>query len=755
MKLKVRADSKDWLVFGIFCLFLLFLVSLFVLNSASLVRTGTFHGLNPIMAFSSDFIFYTLGFYLIVIIVSFFVVQSYFFEVEKGFGITSSSKKDSGYSRWAKEKEFVKELVPIDSNSKDAEAAGIPLVSKKGKLYVDNGEYHNLVIGATGSGKTQCIILPQVKVLAKRKESIVITDPKGEIYEKTSDILRERGYNIVVLNFRDPQKGNSWNPLALPYKLYKSGDEDKAIEIIDDLALNIIYDASSSQQDPFWEKTSSDYFSGIAMGLFEDAKPEEVNINSISLTTTVGEERSGSSTYVQEYFKFKDPTSTAYVNASGTIIAANETKQSIIAVFKQKVKLFSSRQKLSEMLSYSDFDISDIGKKPTAVFLIVQDEKRTYHSLVTIFIKQCYETLISVAQENGGKLPVRTNFLLDEFANMPPLKDVTTMITAARSRQIRFTFIIQNFAQLDEVYGQQNAETIKGNCGNIVYLITTELKALEEISKLAGEKKSKKDDKTASTPLVTISDLQRMKQFDMIILRLRNNPFKTSFEPDFKIDWGYQNGKADYPLRETREVKVFDVREFVKAKKKEKMKALMNETADSSSDNRLMIPSPFINRENDTVSSLPKPSLLSPQDKNRKDILLDSSARDSIIPKPLVSDKNEFNDDEIDIESIIKKIDAQIEALEKEEKDSSLPAKDEPHEEEVKKADINKYKDDKKLYDDLMKKITDDVNKKMNSDTLNSSYINKENVASKVQLPLIDLEENDDEDDFFDDFFDN
>src|SRR5699024_3608463 len=104
--------------------------------------------------------------------------------------------------------------------------------------------------------------------------------------------------------------------------------------------------------------------------------------------------------------------------------------------------------------------------------------------LVTILWKQCYETLIDVAQENGGKLPVRTNFLLDEFANMPPLKDVTTMITAARSRRIRFTMIIQNSAQLNQVYGKENAETIRGNCGNIIYLISAELAALEEISKM-------------------------------------------------------------------------------------------------------------------------------------------------------------------------------------------------------------------------------------------------------------------------------
>ena len=327
---------------------------------------------------------------------------------------------------------------------------------------------------------------------------MILTDPKGELYEKTGGLLKSKGYDLIVLNFRNPQKGNAWNPMTLPYRLYTSGNKDKAIELLDDLALNILYEENSGNSDPFWEKTSADYFSGLALGLFEDAPEEKININSISLTTTVGEEKCGGSTYVKEYFNLKDPNSPAYINASGTIMAPNETKGSIISVFKQKVKLFSSRENLSEMLSYSDFDLRTIGERPTAVFIIIQDEKKTYHSLATIFIKQCYETLIDVAQEHGGKLPCRTNFLLDEFANMPPLKDVTTMITAARSRQVRFTMIIQNFAQLTQVYGKENAETIKGNCGNIIYLISSELAALEEISKLCGEVKSKEKDTISS-----------------------------------------------------------------------------------------------------------------------------------------------------------------------------------------------------------------------------------------------------------------
>ena len=470
------------------------------------------------------------------------------------------------------------ELKMVLPGAEKSEYGGIPLINNGKEIWVDDGEYHNLIIGSTGSGKTEMLVQPMVKLLAKSHQSMIITDPKGEIYERNANELREKGYNIVLLNFRDPQKGNCWNPLALPYSLYKEGNSDKANELLDDLAMNILYDEKSQNADPFWEKTSADYFAGLALALFDDAKEEEINLNTINLMTTVGEEKFRNTTYIKEYFSYKDQASPAYVNVSSTLMAPSDTKSSILSVFKQKIKLFSSRENLSEMLSHSDFDMKDIGRSKTAVFIVVQDEKKTYHSLVTIFIKQVYETLIDVAQESGGKLPFRTNFILDEFANMPPLKDVTTMVTAARSRAIRFSFIIQNFAQLYQVYGKENGETIKGNCGNIVYLISSELAALEELSKMCGEKKSKEKEKTSSTPLATVSDLQRLPKWTIVVLRLRKMPFKTKLTPNFILEqngaWGKKYDKAEYPVREKMPLHLFDIKSFVEAKSKEKFDSM-------------------------------------------------------------------------------------------------------------------------------------------------------------------------------------
>ncbi len=573
--MKFKIEAKDLLIFGIYSLLMLYLCAIAVLNFTSITTDGTFYGLMPFRAFIMPYLPVTIGMFVISLIIVFTSVSSYIFNRDKnngGFGIEIGSKNSDGYSRWAKAREIKNSSsVKKVKVGEKVEAAGVPLINNGKEIWVDDGEYHSLIIGSSGSGKTQTIVKPLVKLLTQKGESMVITDPKGEIYRASADYLKSCGYKVIVLNFRDPNQGNAWNPLALPYQYYKSGNRDKATELLDDVALNILYDPSSKSDSDFWEKSAADYFSGLALGLFIDAKEKEVNLNSINLMSTVGEERYATSNYIKEYFRLKGEDSSAYIFASNTINAPNDTKGGILSTFRQKIRLFSTRESLSEMLSYSDFDMRDIGREKTAVFMIIHDEKKTYHSLMTIFIKQCYETLIDVAQENGGKLKQRTNFILDEFANMPPLKDVDSMVSAARSRDIRFTFIIQNFAQLNDVYGKEVAEIIKGNCGNLIYLISTEIAALEEISKMCGDVKSDEKDKTASTPLVTVSDLQKLKLFEAIIIRLRTNPFKTKLEPDFKMKWGIPNSEADYPIRETHDVEMFDLKKFVAEEKQKQM----------------------------------------------------------------------------------------------------------------------------------------------------------------------------------------
>lgn len=709
--MKFKIEPKDFMLFCIYCGLLLYLCAIAVLNISSLAQEGQFYGLLPFRAFTGMYLPVTLLLFFGALIAIFSSVSSYIFKRDKGshgVGLIFKGKSSDGYSKWASDKDIKSEdsVVRVDPLSDNLDAAGIPLINNGKEIWVDNGEYHNLVIGSTGSGKTQTIVKPMVNLLAKKGESMIITDPKGEIYKYSASYLKERGYNIIVLNFREPQRGNSWNPLTLPYKYYTSGNQDKAIELLNDVALNILYDPSNKSESDFWEKSAADYFSGLALGLMEDAKEREVNLNSINYMSAVGEERYATSNYIKEYFGLKGEKSTPYIFATSTINAPNDTKGGLLATFRQKIRNFSTGEALSEMLSYSDFDMRKIGEGKTAIFMIIHDEKKTYHSLMTIFIKQCYETLIDVAQENGGKLPIRTNFILDEFANMPPLKDVDAMVSAARSRDIRFTFIIQNFAQLNDVYGDNVAEIIKGNCGNLVYLISTEMKALEEISKMCGEVKVTDDkDKNATRPLISITDLQKMKLFEAIIIRLRMSPFRTKLEPDFKMNWGIERKEEPYPTRMKQEVEIFDLKKFVMDEKSKKMA--------NSDDFGFGSPNPF------------------------KPVMGGFQPFGNLNNSNPMSTKNDFNS--LDIDSMLKDLDEKFkeldrqEAMKKQEEKIELPKK-----KEITPLDnpflTNEIKETVKP-----KEVIEEVKPKINVD--GDSKVIDENIIS--------------DDEFFDDFFDD
>ncbi len=642
MKFKLKATLQDWVIFGIFSIILLFAVSVLVVNINSLATTGTFAGFKLFAGFGKDFIAATIIFFIAAMAFIIVSTKSFFFDKESGFGISIGEKEKGGYSRFSTTKEMKKKLDVVNVKDKNYDKAGFPIINDGERIWLDNGESHNLVIGSTGAGKTQDVVHPLIKTLLRHGESLIVTDPKGEIYAECAGQLKARGYKIVVLNFREPQRGNTWNPLALPYKLYKSGNVDKAMELLDDVASNILYEEGGNK-DAFWEKTSADFFAGLALALFEDAKEEEVNINSISVMSSIGEEKFGPrSNYMKEYFNMKDPASAAYTCASGTIYAPEETKGSILSTFKQKIRIFASRENLSEMLATSDFEMDMIGKEKTAVFMIIQDEKKTYHALATIFIKQCYETLIDVAQHNpGGALPVRTNFILDEFQNMPPLKDVTTMVAAARSRHIRLTMIIQNFAGLEATYNKEVAQTIRSNCTNLLYLLTTELAALEEISKLCGERKVKvgKGDKEheESRPLITVSELQLMKENEAILIKTRCRPFKTKLTPNWKINWGEPKREADpFVQREKKPIATFNLKEFVQSKKQDSFASQLEGVPGGSP----FGPNPFANP---------------------------FAGMDSMKAKDNPFDKPKSNSS-FDVDELVKRIDAKIAELEEEER---------------------------------------------------------------------------------------
>jgi len=459
-------------------------------------------------------------------------------------------------TRWATVDEIRQAGTYVNLADDDIPAAGLPLLSNGAEAYVDNKDTHTLIFGATGSKKTRLFCMPMIGMFAKAGESFVVTDPKGELYAKTSGLVKSKGYKTVVLNFRDIGNGDMWNPLSLPYDHYHNGDKEQGIAMLNDFIAAISEPLRKSPDDAFWVEMAASYALANLLLLMEAATEAEANVASLSRLCSSESEKS----LLSLYRKMRED-SIAGMNYRGVFVAAENTKRSIYVFLYSMLRIFNTQQKLTNMLCGNTIDMRTIGREKTAVYLIVPDEKTTYHFLVTTFIKQAYEVLIAEAQkESSLKLPIRVNFVLDEFCNMPKIMDMPSMISAARSRNMRYFLVAQSQHQLRGKYGE-DADTIKGNCDNWVFLTSKELDLLNEISELCGNITTA-DGRTRR--LISVSELQRLhkEKGESLIMHARQYPIITEMAD---ID-EYQSFKGYTPVALSSyilpEAKVFSVRQF-------------------------------------------------------------------------------------------------------------------------------------------------------------------------------------------------
>jgi len=388
---------------------------------------------------------------------------------------------------------------------------GVPLSScaEDGTVSIDPSDAHTLIIGPTGSKKTRLIVMPTVEILCNAGESMIIVDPKAEIYNRVGTKLEKNGYNVLLLNLRMPNRGSSWNPLSIPYKFYCDGNIDKACEFANDIAENLTHQ-DASKNDPFWDNSAGSLFFGLVILLFKycnefNEPTRAVHIgNVINLRNKLFSEMKRSPLW--GYIKSDNFITSAL---SGTMEAPNETRQSILSVFDEKMRTFSMQPNLINLLADNDISFDHITDKKTALFLILPDEKTSYHKLASLFIKQSYEYIIFSTQLNNNHAKsnnkIRLNYIIDEFSSLPIIKDFPSMITAARSRNIRFNIVVQSKHQLKLRYAEET-DTIMSNCANWIFLTSRELVFLQEISLLCGDRKAD----GAIQPVLSVSELQRL-----------------------------------------------------------------------------------------------------------------------------------------------------------------------------------------------------------------------------------------------------
>ena len=482
-----------------------------------------------------------------------------------------------GSARWCKGKELKKHFDVWNINS-NLPSGGVPVTYYGGKHYYDSSSAHTLIIGSTGSGKSVSFIIPLIFNLASAGESMVINDTKGELYSYTADYLKERGYEIKIINLRDALASDGWNPLHLPYKYYKEGNIDEAGDLIENFASSLTQNLSS--KDMYWEKSSNAVLVALCYAIIEDAEREsQVNLYSIyNLLVEHGAKNIGRENSLNKYFDdrpFGNIAKNSYATGS---FAKGETRATLFSVLATVIKMFSDIG-IANLTSRTDFELDNIGKKKTAIFLIIPDEKKSRHGLASLFIDQCYQALVNTAQSYGdGKMPIRTNFILDEFANMPPISSISNKVTVSRSRNIRFYFVIQDFSQLKETY-KEEAGTIKSNCNNWVYLLTADNDTAKEISARLGKYtistsristssrleqsdfNISNDKSLLGRELLTPDELMRFKFGESIFLKTRMFPIRAVSPPI--QDYGFKIKKSSLPTEHKEyKIDVFNLDEY-------------------------------------------------------------------------------------------------------------------------------------------------------------------------------------------------
>lgn len=418
-------------------------------------------------------------------------------------------------SRMATEEEFCEDLIPLDICNENAVGKGGPVLAYvDGIAFTDPGEGHNMIFGDTGSGKTQKFILPLINSCACADESMLVIDPKGELMRRTGTLLEKRGYKVHGVNFRKPEQSkDTWNPLGRIEYMYAHNEEKAAQVLQNDLIQRLFNDRSTADKDKFWNGSAGNLAEG-----------------SLELSHMLDESLTIKNMLKWRYERIPDGTmeacfhklprdGAAYHKLAGYFgLTAENTKTCILSTFDQLVSVFNASDALTDMLSESSFEFETAATEKTAIFVIVPDEKTTYHFMATLFTNQLYEALINTAEDYNGRLPIRMNFIMEEFCNMPKLGEIGPMLTAARSRNIRFHIVCQSYSQLLERYGDLMGRTLVDNCSNLIYLHSRELDFLEYISRLAGVNEF-------GRPLLSTSRLQRLKKNETVIFHDRCYPY--------------------------------------------------------------------------------------------------------------------------------------------------------------------------------------------------------------------------------------
>lgn len=456
-----------------------------------------------------------IAYIMILIIVALIIIFLYFIEPL----ITRQKIKNNnehGSARWSTKQEIEKNFHKEEVTS--IIESGFPVYYSKNNKHVwfDNNTPHWIYLGSTGSGKsaTAAIVECSFYATAKKKKSVFITDPKGEMFSTTSKMFKDNGYKVLTLDFRNPSLSNHLNilePIIREYELYDENeklstneiDEKKKMEYINNSiehlaecnqlisSLSTMIMEDKTAKEAFWNNSASDLLYGIISLFLEDyvdgkIKREQITLSSIKKFQNSSMTEKNLKT-LRKYVESKSYGLKSKDKLIPIISTSENTYKSITSIFNERMTLFDDIN-VENITSNSDFEFDVLGNEPTVLYCCIPDETKVYYTLISIIVSLIYKTLVLLCNKQENKrLPYDLVFLLDEFANFPPLNSIENLVSVARSRGMTFQFFIQSFSQLDNIYGKEVSQIIQDNCG-LAYLKTNTQETTEAISKRLGNK---------------------------------------------------------------------------------------------------------------------------------------------------------------------------------------------------------------------------------------------------------------------------
>lgn len=503
-------------------------------------------------------------------------------------GIKSKTVGDGqhGTARFASKKEILKayEHIPFKVSdwrrgknlpSEQGIIVGCKGVKNNVTALVDTDDVHCLMIGAAGVGKTAFFLYPNLEYACATGMSFITTDTKGDLARNYGRIAKEcYGYNIAVIDLRNPTRSDGNNLLHLVNKYMDRYREDnnnisakakaeKYAKIISKTIINSTGDSSAYGQNAFFYDAAEGLLTAVILLIAEYLPPTEKDGKKVDVRHIISVFKMVQDLMAPSKVKGKSqfqllmdklpPEHKARWFAGAALNSAEQAMASVLSTVLSRLNAFLDTEMEQILCFDTEIDAETFCNKKSAIFLILPEEDNTKYFMVSLFLQQFYREMLTVADENGGKLPNRVMIYADEIGTIPKIESFEMMLSAGRSRKISLVPIIQSFAQLDKNYGKEGSEIITDNCQLTIFggfapnSETAQVlsKSLGSRTVMSGSISRGKNDLSQSLqmmerPLLTADELKSLPKGNFVIMKTGENPMRTVLR--LFLDWGITFG---------------------------------------------------------------------------------------------------------------------------------------------------------------------------------------------------------------------